>query len=166
MRQAITSKVSFPSLSVTRHVSLFQEYFHSNVKIDLEIFRFIRMKCISSYCKRNNSMIYRHGMCFYSMSSAWKVQIIHILHHVKVSQAYVSICSPWRPGMGPFPAILQVMWHLDPLWLGPIGPASEVGGHLQNCSRNWGEAQIEVNFVIFVGLTSCFFGLIMFWNSW
>ena len=88
-RQAITAKVTFPSLSVTRHVLLFQECFHSNIKIDFEIFRFIRKKCISSYCKRNNSMIYRiiWDVFFYSMSSAWKVQIIHILHHVKVSQA-------------------------------------------------------------------------------
>ena len=56
---------------------------------------------------------------FYSMSSTWKVQIIPILHHVKVSQALPQayVQHPLPPGVQGFPAILQVMWYLDPLWL-------------------------------------------------
>ena len=54
---------------------------------------------------------------FYSMSSAWKVQIILILHHVKVSQDLLHAQHPLPLASSPFPAILQVMWHLDPLWL-------------------------------------------------
>ena len=45
---------------MTRHVSLFQKCCHSNIKINLKLSCFIRMKCFTSYCtKRNNCMIYR-----------------------------------------------------------------------------------------------------------
>ena len=86
------------------------------------------MKYIPSYrTKRDNSMIYRItcNVFFVHLSSVWKAQInIHILHHVTVSQAllhaYVSSGSPGGQD-GPFlPAILQVMWHLDPLWLAKL----------------------------------------------
>ena len=56
-------KSNFSSLSVTRHVSLFQKCCHLNIKINLKLSRFIRMKCFTSYCtKRNNCMIYRITM--------------------------------------------------------------------------------------------------------
>ena len=162
MRQAIASKVTLPSLSVTRHVSLFQECFHSYFKIDLEIFRFIRMKCISSYCKRKNIMIYRiiWNVFFIQWVARGKYRLSLFCITLKVSQAlphaYVSIRSPWRPGIPRHFA--SHVTHRSTL----IGPLAQ----LQSCSRNWEEAQIEVNFVIFGGLTSWFFGLTMFWNSW
>ena len=56
----------------------------------------------------------------------------------------------WRDG--PFPAILQVMWRLNPLWL-----ANWPSFRGQSCSRNQEKAQIELNFFIFGGLTSWFF---------
>ena len=128
---------------------------------------------IPSYrTKRDNSMIYRItcNVFFVHLSSVWKAQInIRILHHVTVSQAllhaYVSSGPPGGQD-GPFlPAILQVMWHLDPLWLAHWPSFTReviVAAELQ---QKQGKAQIEVNFVIFGGLTSWFFGLIMFWNS-
>ena len=97
------------------------------------------MKYIPSYCtKSNNSMIYRItcNVFFCSLSSVWKVQInIRFLHHVTVSQAllhaYVSSGPPGGED-GPFlPAILQVMWHLDPLWLAHLAKLVIVAVELQ-----------------------------------
>ena len=142
--------------------------FHSYIKIDLEIFRFIRMKCISSYCKRNNIMIYRitWNVFFIQWVARGKYRLSLFCITLKWAKPshkpMCSIRSPWRPGIP-----RHFASHVTPrsTLIGPIGPASEVG-HLQSCSSNWEEAQIEVNFVIFGGLTSWFFGLIMFWNSW
>ena len=105
------------------------------------------------------------GLLFIQWVVRGKLQIIHILHHVKVSQALLQAYTgqhllPLASRDGSFPAILQVMWHLDPLWLAHW-PASEDGGLLQNCSRNWEEAQIEVNFVIFGGIDK-----LIFWSHY
>ena len=85
-----------------------------------EIFRFIRMKCISSYYKMENSMIYR---------ITWNVFFIQWVARGKHRLYLFCITLKWAkpfhmprsasapPGVQGFPAILQVMWHLDPLWL-------------------------------------------------
>ena len=83
------------------------------------------MKYIPSYCtKRNNSMLCR---------ITWNAFFVHwvargkyrlILHFASCNSKPsppARLCQhgtrwdPWRDG--PFPAILQVMWQLDPLWL-------------------------------------------------
>ena len=165
VRQAITSKVSLPSLSVIVMSHSFKNVVIWISKIKLKLSWFIRMKYIPSYCtKRNSSMVSRITWNVFFVH--WVVREKYILSLYFASRnsktsppAYVSIAT-WRDG--PFPAILQVMWHLDQLWLAQHQRPLE----LQNSSRNWETAQIEVNFVIFGRLTSWFFGLIMFWNNW
>ena len=94
-------KRNFPSLSVTRHVSLFQECFHSNIKIYLETFQFIRMKLISSYCKRNNIMIYRitWNVFFIQWVARGKYRLSLFCITLKWAKPSYSIRSPWRPGI-------------------------------------------------------------------
>ena len=72
---------------------------HSNIKIDLEIFRFRRMKCISSYCKRNNIMIYRitWNVFFIQWVARGKYRLSLFCITLKWAKPSHSIRSPWRP---------------------------------------------------------------------
>ena len=120
VRQAITSKVSLPSLSVIVMSHSFKNVVIWISKINLKLSWFIRMKYIPSYCtKRNSSIVSR--ISWNVLFVHWVVREKYILSSYFASRnsktsppVYVSI-APWRDG--PFPAILQVMWHLDPLWL-------------------------------------------------
>ena len=117
------------------------------------------MKCIPSYCiKRNNSMLGRitWNVFFVHWVACGKYRLIPLFASCNSKPTLpMSAWDPWRDG--PFPAILQVMWQLDLLWL-----ANWPSFRGQSCSRNREKAQIELNFFIFGGLTSWFFGLIMF----
>ena len=95
-------------------------------KINLKLSWLIRMKYTPSYCtKRNRSMVSRITWNVFFVH--WVVREKYMLssyfasHNSKTSPpAYVSI-APWRDG--PFPAILQVMWHLEVS--GEVGPAEK-----------------------------------------
>ena len=69
VRQAITSKVSLPSLSVIVMSHSFKNVVIWISKINLKLSWFIRMKYIPSYCtKRNSSMVSR---------ISWNVLFVH-----------------------------------------------------------------------------------------
>ena len=120
VRQAITSKVSLPSLSVIVMSHSFKNVVFWLSKINIKLSWFIRMKYIPSYCTiRNSSMVSRITWNVFFVH--WVVREKYILssyfasRNSKTSPPAYGSKAPWRNG--PFPAILQVMWHLDPLWL-------------------------------------------------